>query len=372
MWHILTKEGQVQAWKTIFGHRGERGEYMDGYTEQAMFDRCEQDYKWGKKFMPEEFLTERAMMMAHLYDNRQLYKSVSMVGFAEHYVLGASVHDEVLAKPFDTFQRHKRSQPADLPIFGGVVLSGWQRLDLDAVEQKLKAFKEAGVDYVRLECNLGSADEIGDPAQIANNPKVGTRLCRLAEVAHLCQMQEMVPLVLLQVPWREPEEGSSDAYFRQAVDSFAAAAKGAQVNPRGLLFETRPPMAVSAQQERGLAGTAKTSLGLTIGQRMFEVIDGAFDGCHITGFCVAGGSTKGDLPQAMEDDTQNAVRQGIRRCAQRRWGFDACFFEMGAKLMLQPKVGRLWKQGPAGRDAAKELFCLNAEDIADEISEGIL
>ena len=42
---------------------------------------------------------------------------------------------------------------------------------------------------------------------------------------------------------------------------------------------------------------------------------------------------------------------------------------MGAKLMLQPKVGRLWaSQTRAGRDAARELFVVNAEDLADEIS----
>ena len=84
---------------------------------------------------------------------------------------------------------------------------------------------------------------------------------------------------------------------------------------------------------------------------------------------MAGGSTKGDLPQAMEDDTQHAVRQGLRQRAREHWGYDLCFWEMGAKLMLQPKVGRLWaSQTRAGRDAARELFVVNAEDLADEIS----
>ena len=40
---------------------------------------------------------------------------------------------------------------------------------------------------------------------------------------------------------------------------------------------------------------------------------------------------------------------------------------MGAKLMLQPKVGRLWGQSQAGRNAARELFRVNAEDMAEEI-----
>ena len=101
---------------------------------------------------------------------------------------------------------------------------------------------------------------------------------------------------------------------------------------------------------------------------MFEVMQEAFDGTTIAGFCVAGGSTKGDLPPAMEDDTQHAVRQGIRHRARERWGYDVCFWEMGAKLMLQPKVGRLWGHTQAERDAARELFRLNAEDMAREVT----
>ena len=41
---------------------------------------------------------------------------------------------------------------------------------------------------------------------------------------------------------------------------------------------------------------------------------------------------------------------------------------MGAKLMLQPKVGRLWGHTQAERDAARELFRLNAEDMAREVT----
>jgi len=74
----------------------------------------------------------------------------------------------------------------------------------------------------------------------------------------------------------------------------------------------------------------------------------------------------------MQDDTQDAVRQGIRSKAAEEWGYDLCFWEMGAKLMLQPKVGRLWRHnGQAGRDAARELFCVNARDMADEIKAGL-
>jgi hypothetical protein len=40
--------------------------------------------------------------------------------------------------------------------------------------------------------------------------------------------------------------------------------------------------------------------------------------------------------------------------------------------MLQPKVGRLWRHnGQDGRDAARELFCVNARDMADEIKAGL-
>ena len=170
----------------------------------------------------------------------------------------------------------------------------------------------------------------------------------------ICQKQEIVPLILLQLPWREKGDHVSSEYFKHAVESFASALKSLKVDLQGLLFETRPPMTISAQEEKGLSGTARESLGLEIGRQMFEIIDQAFDGDAIAGFCVAGGSTKGDLPLAMEDDTQNAVRQGMRQRARRRWGYEACFWEMGAKLMLQPKVGRLWGQSQAGRDAGRD------------------
>ena len=132
------------------------------------------------------------------------------------------------------------------PIFGGVVLSSWQSMDAHAVEVKLDAFKAAGIDYIRLECNLGTVDEIGGPEQLADDP----RFSRLAEVARICQTHEMVPLILLQVPWRESGDTAS-RYFKQAVHAFAEALRRAQVAPRRVLFETRPPMALTAQEERG-------------------------------------------------------------------------------------------------------------------------
>ena len=151
------------------------------------------------------------------------------------------------------------------------------------------------------------------------------------------------------------------------MESFAEAARNAKVDHGRLFLETRPPLAFSAQEERGFRGTARTTVGLEIGQQMFDALHRALDGATIPGFCVAGGSTKGDLPAAMEDDTQNAVRQGIRLRAREQWGYDACFWEMGAKLMLQPKVGRLWGRTQAERGAARELFRVNAMDMADEI-----
>ena len=155
------------------------------------------------------------------------------------------------------------------------------------------------------------------------------------------------------------------------MQCFAKAAENSKVDPRKVLLETRPPIGKSAQEERGLAGSIRLCLGLKTGQLMFEVIQEAF-GDGIAGFCVAGGSTKGDVPLAMEDDTQNAVRQGLRKCAKARWKYDACFWEMGAKLMLQPKVGRLWGRTQAERDAARDLFCVNAADMAEEITTPIL
>ena len=63
LWQILEQPDKARTWKTVFGETGERGEYMDGYSEQAMFDRCDQDYKWAKKFSPDDFLSERAKMV---------------------------------------------------------------------------------------------------------------------------------------------------------------------------------------------------------------------------------------------------------------------------------------------------------------------
>ena len=199
LWSILEDTEQVQAWKTVFGDDGERGEYMDGYSEQAMLDRCVEDYRWRSKFSPELFASQRAKMMSHLYDNQQLWDYVCMVGFADHYVLSV---DEDIAKPFDTFQRQKQAQPAETPIFGGVVLRGWDIVDeggAEAVEKKMCAFKAKGIDYIRLECSLGSPFEIGGAECLPDNSECNRRLCRLAEVARACQRQEMVPLVLLQV-----------------------------------------------------------------------------------------------------------------------------------------------------------------------------
>lgn len=147
-----------------------------------------------------------------------------------------------------------------------------------------------------------------------------------------------------------------------------------------VFLETRPPIGISAQEEEGMSTILRQEVGLKTGQTMFDAIKIAFQGGattysrsnNIAGFCVAGGSTKGEFPTAMQDDTQNAVRQGIRSKAAEEWGYDLCFWEMGAKLMLQPKVGRLWRHnGQAGRDAARELFCVNARDMADEIKAGL-
>ena len=247
-------------------------------------------------------------------------------------------------------------------------MTGWQDGGMEVVEQRIATLRENDIEYIRLECNLGSADEIGGAAQLVDNAMCSARLSQLAKVALVCQSQEVVPLILLQCPWREPGEEESSAYFRQAVEAFATAAKDAKVDMKRVLFEMRPPLAFSAQEEKGLSATTRTSLGLETGRQMFSIMRAAFEGDTIPGFCVAGGSTKGELPPAMCDDTQNAVRQGIRQCAREHWGYELCFWEMGAKLMLQPKVGRLWGHSQAERDAARELFRLNARDMAEEIA----
>ena len=378
MWQILDTQSPTEAWKGIFGKNGERGEYMDGYTPQAMLNRCQEDYKWSNAFQSDQFESQRSDMMSHLYDNQQLWTAVCMVAFAEHYVLTSDDEKEtttMLKKPFHTFQRHKAIQSqGDEPIFSGVVLSNWKSYDETGIANILTAFKGKGIDYVRLECNFGSAEDIGGPDQLRGNPLFG----RLAAIAKECQNQGMVAVILIQVPWRE--EQAYD-YFERAIECFANASKTFEVEPQKIILETRPPIGISAREERGLrSGPERISLGLETGRKMFDAIAHAFgggdndDGCTttITGFCVAGGSTKGEFPTAMEDDTQNGVRQGMRQSAQQQWGYGLCFWEMGAKLMLQPKVGRLWGDNTqSGRDAARELFRINAEDMANEIKTPI-
>lgn len=377
MWQTLDDADQqsspARAFHTIFGGRGERGEYMDGYSARAMAGRCAEDYGWAETLSPEDLASERAEMMARLYDDEGLWEHVSMVAFAEHYIPAdgedGSGEKSVLAKPFVTFRRRRDSWPRDRPIFCGVVLSDWEARDGDGIGQKLAAYKERGIDYVRLACNFGEAKDIGGAAQLADDPLISERFRRLADAVKACQLQEMVPLVLIQVPWREPG-GESKDYYERAIKAFAKASKNARVESKRLLLETRPPVGLSAREEKDLDLAARISLGLETGRKMFEIVEEAFYGDTIAGFCVAGGSTKGENPTAMEDDTQNAVRQGMRYRAKRQWGYEVCFWEMGAKLMLQPKVGQLWGDGQSGHDAALELFRANAQALSDEITEG--
>mmetsp|Transcript_21109 Transcript_21109/g.42243 ORF Transcript_21109/g.42243 Transcript_21109/m.42243 type:complete len:396 (-) Transcript_21109:1338-2525(-) len=362
MWQILNTNPSTTAFQTIFAP-GSRGEYMDGYSKAAMMERCHDDYKWSflekKDSVPQQVEEERVEMMSHLYENRQLFKYVCMVAFAEHYLMEDD--DWNTSKAYETFMRQQEMQPPDESIFGGVVWDTWQQDD------KLPTlYKEKGIDYVRMHCNFGDGNIIGGAAQLltpSNNPLFG----KLARAAKECQVNEMVPLILMQVPWREED---SDDYFNQAMKSLADELQFAGVECKQVILETRPPIGISAQEEEGMSTIARQELGFQTGQNMFKSINKAFQDTTIAGFCVAGGSTKGEFPTAMQDDTQNAVRQGMRSCARDDWGYDLCFWEMGAKLMLQPKVGRLWgHNGQAGRDAARELFCVNARDMADEIRE---
>ena len=401
MWNVFETQQPSspvqQAFHTIFGIKGERGEYMDGYSKQSMIERCIEDYRWSSASAAAitttattttiSTSTERANMMSHLYNNKDLWKYVCMVAFAEHYVLTGGVNDVVdsssddkaitTAKPFETFQKQKDSQPSDEPIFSGVVFSDWESSDDFRIQEKLSTFREKRIDYVRLECNFGTVDDIGMPTEFVDNLQINNRFNRLAQVSRMCQNQSLVPLVLLQMPWREKtrDYSSSMDYFVEAVKCFAGALRTAKVDPKRMIFETRPPIGMSSQQERSLSGKERISLGLETGHKMFKVIESAFEGETVAGFCVAGGSTKGDYPTAMEDDTQNAVRQGIREIAYQQWGYEFCFWEMGAKLMLQPKVGRLWgccgNNSQSGRDAARELFRVNAKDMAIEITSGL-
>ena len=64
-----------------------------------------------------------------------------------------------------------------------------------SAKSQLAAFRDRGIDYVRLDCNFGAADTIGGASQLTHDPRFG----RLAAAAKACQEQQMVPLVLLQV-----------------------------------------------------------------------------------------------------------------------------------------------------------------------------
>lgn len=361
---------------------------MDGYSKQAMEERCLEDYGWrqmteevtdtdedrssSSSSSSEALASERAAMMSYLYDDDRLWEHVCMVAFAEHYVLTGNDEGQT-SRPYAAFSKKRVSRPEGAPpIFGGVVLTGWQSTDdNDEVERKLSTFRKMGIDYVRLECNMGTEDDVGEASRFIEDPLFTARFDRLAEIARRCQKREMIPLVLLQVPWRDTRRDSTFDHFDRSVRALAASMERANVEPRRTLLETRPPVGLSAQEESDLDGTKRTSLGLNVGERMFEVLADVFDDDGgVAGFCVAGGSTKGARPTAMEDDTQNAVRQGMRQRARRKWGRDLCFWEMGAKRMLQPEVGRLWGSTDAGRDAARELFLANAKDMADEIAVG--
>mmetsp|Transcript_2882 Transcript_2882/g.6282 ORF Transcript_2882/g.6282 Transcript_2882/m.6282 type:complete len:373 (-) Transcript_2882:299-1417(-) len=367
---------------------------MDGYSPQAMLSRCIEDYGWDVTKC--NLASERANMMAGLYDNEDLWDYVSMVAFAEHYVVvptpttnNEDDKDIFFTKPYETFQRYRDRQPQHLPIFGGVVMSHWEACDESERDETLASYAQRGIDYVRLECNFGSIDDIGEggASRLLDDPRLRARFRGLAGLARRCQEREMVPLVLLQVPWRENrregEESSSLDHFEKAIEALALEMKDAGVISKKLLLETRPPVGMSARDERALTNAERITLGIEIGRNMFAAIRNSFEGGTIPGFCVAGGSTKGENPTAMEDDTQNAVRQGMRSSAtESSWGYPFCFWEMGAKLMLQPEVGRLWwgdgngiedgiAQGGGENDAASELFCRNAKGLAEEIAAGI-
>ena len=350
MWQILTANSNLNTnttttFQTIFGIDGQRGEYMDGYSQAAMMERCRDDYKWDIEHS--ETSKERVKMMSHLYDNKMLYEYVNMVAFAEHYL-----HDD--NKAYQTFVKYKKLQPLNQPIFAGVVWDNWQQ---DLQQDDLHLPK---MDYVRMHCNLEVAPD---------NDNTYSLYRRLAVAAKKCQIYEMVPVMLIQVPWRVK---NASKYFSEAMNTLAKELEIAGVDSNKMILETRPPIGISAQEEEGMVGSMRIELGFQTGQLMFRSIQEAFKGNTIAGFCVAGGSTKGDFPTAMQDDTQNAVRQGIRSCASDTWGYDFCFWEMGAKLMLQPQVGKLYgHNGQAGQDAARELFCVNARDMADEIQEAL-
>ena len=365
LWNILeTSDGVAQAFSTIFGMNGERGEYMDGYSPEAMLERCLDDYLWTAAVDEDTNTCQRAVMMSHLYRNTELYKYTTMIAFAEHYIFGHPTKPELLLTlPYQAFQKFQQKQAStENPIFAGVVWNSWRDSSADTRTEILEKYKSLGVDYVRLECNFGTAEEIGPPSNLASS-KLLPQLCKCIK---LCQRKQLLPIVLIQVPWRHER---SKSYYDTVLLYLARSLQEQSVETCKLILETRPPMGdLSAQEEASLSSDERIQLGAEIGTQMFETISLCFPN-QIAGFCVAGGSTKGQNPPAMQDDTQNAVRQGIRSSASEKWKYPLCYWEMGAKLMLQPEVGQLFGTAEMKTDEAKELFASNAKALAYEISQ---
>ena len=84
---------------------------------------CMDDYNW--LLSSSELEEERMEMMAHLYDNPQLWEHTCMVAFAEHYLMDTADNDglrKTSNKAYETFQRQKElQQQSNNPIFGRYV-----------------------------------------------------------------------------------------------------------------------------------------------------------------------------------------------------------------------------------------------------------
>ena len=113
-----------------------------------------------------------------------------------------------------------------------------------------------------MECNIGSVHDIGLAESLFSDDDFVKSFKRLGKSARICQDQEMVPLVLLQMPWRgeeggglEENSGTSSSstctnYFEHGIKGFAQGLERNGVDPTKILLKTRPPLGISEEEEK--------------------------------------------------------------------------------------------------------------------------
>jgi hypothetical protein len=187
-----------------------------------------------------------------------------MVAFSHHYLMDddddGEYNNNNNNKAYETFQRQKEQlhQLNLPPIFGGVVWDDWlteeedddqEEEEVDIINNNLSTlalYKEKGIDYVRIHCNFGDdviIDGSKDNDQLLPPSSNNALFRKLAKATKKCQANELVPLLLLQLPWRVPD---ADDYFHWTMKSIANELQMVGVDCNKVFLETRPPIGISA------------------------------------------------------------------------------------------------------------------------------